>query len=215
MALAHYLDCGRVLERAGWVNPAFAHWQVRVALIHHRAARTADALAAARTHHERALAWGAPTALSRALRLLGMVTEGTPGIELLRQAVDIVETEGSRLELAHSLTELGRRLQRESLPEGDRLFRRGRRLAAELVNAPVDAGTGSPARTEQALTAGLTPAETRVAERAARGLSNREIAEELETSLRAVERHLTSSYRKFRITGREQLAHAMGMDSTR
>ncbi|SED62151.1 AAA family ATPase [Streptomyces sp. PAN_FS17] len=215
VALAHYLDCGRVLERAGWVNPAFAHWQVRVALIHHRAARTADALAAARSYHERALAWGAPTALSRALRLLGMVTEGAPGIELLRQAVDIVETEGSRLELAHALTELGRRLQRESLPEGDRLFRRGRRLAVELVNAPVDAGTGSPARTEQALTAGLTPAETRVAERAARGLSNREIAEELETSLRAVERHLTSSYRKFRITGREQLAHAMGMDATR
>ncbi|MBA2811328.1 AAA family ATPase [Streptomyces sp. KM273126] len=215
VALAHYLDCGRVLERAGWVNPAFAHWQVQVALNHHRAGRTAEALAVARSHHERAMAWGAPTTLSRARRLLGFVTEGPPGIELLRQAVDLVETEGSRLELAHALTELGRRLQRESVPDGDRLFRRGRRLAAELVNAPADTGTGTAARSARALAAGLTPAETRVAERAARGLSNREIAEELETSLRAVERHLTSSYRKFCITGREQLAHAMGTKETR
>ncbi|TXS34958.1 hypothetical protein EAO75_45650 [Streptomyces sp. uw30] len=213
-ALAHYLDCGRVLERAGWVNPAFAHWQIRVALIHHRAGRTAEALAAARTHHERALDWGASTMLSRALRLLGSITEGAAGIELLRQAVDTVETEGSRLELAHALTELGRRLQRQSAPQGDRLFRRGRGLADELLNAPSDAEPGS-VRPAQALAAGLTPAETRVAERAVRGLSNREIAKELDTSVRAVERHLTSSYRKFCITGREQLAHAMGMDETR
>jgi DNA-binding CsgD family transcriptional regulator len=214
LALAHYLDCGRVLERAGWVNPAFGHWQVRVALIHHRAGRTAEALAAARAHHESALAWGAPTALSRALRLLGMVTEGAPGIEFLRQAVDVVETEGNRLELARALTELGGRLRRDSVPEGDRIFRRGQGLAAELLRAPADAEPGG-ARPEQALAAGLTPAETKVAERAARGLSNREIAKELETSLRAVERHLTSSYRKFCITGREQLAQAMGMDETR
>lgn len=212
LALAHYLDCGRVLERAGWMNAAFAHWQVRVALIHHRAGRTAEALAAARTHHERALAWGAPTTLSRALRVLGVVTEGPPGTALLRQAVDLVETDGSRLELAHALVELGRRLQRESLPDGDRLARRGRRLTAELTDTRADSGTA--ARPARARTAGLTPAETKVAERAARGLSNREIAEELDTSLRAVERHLTNTYRKFRITGREQLAHAMGMDAT-
>ncbi|MFC4467018.1 AAA family ATPase [Streptomyces xiangluensis] len=215
VALAHYLDCGRVLERAGWVNPAFAHWQVRAALVQHRMGRTAQALAVARTHHRHALGWGAPTALSRALRLLGVVTDGAPGVELLRQAVDTVETEGSRLELAHALTELGRRLQQESIPEGDRLLRRGRRLAAELMNAPADTGHCTTTRPARALAAGLTPAETRVAERAARGLSNREIAEELETSLRAVERHLTSSYRKFSVTGREQLAEALGMDETR
>ncbi|MEV0642939.1 AAA family ATPase, partial [Streptomyces sp. NPDC050619] len=182
VALAHYLDCGRVLERAGWVNPALAHWQVRAALVQHRMGRTAEARAVARTHYEHALLWGAPTALSRALRLLGVVTDGSPGVELLRQAVDTVETEGSHLELAHALTELGRRLQQESVPEGDRLLRRGRRLAAELLNASADPGHGTMARPAHALAAGLTPAETRVAERAARGLSNKEIAEELETS---------------------------------
>ncbi|MFG2557052.1 AAA family ATPase [Streptomyces sp. NPDC048581] len=215
VALAHYLDCGRVLERAGWVNPAFAQWQVRAAMAQHRMGRTAEALAVARTHHEHALLWGAPTALSRALRLLGVVTEGAPGVEWLRQAVDTVETEGSRLELARALTALGRRLQQESVPEGDRLLRRGRRLAAELLDTPADTGHRTTPRPARALAAGLTPAETRVAERAARGVSNREIAEELETSLRAVERHLTSSYRKFSITGREQLAEALGLDETR
>ncbi|WP_328680851.1 AAA family ATPase [Streptomyces sp. NBC_00322] len=215
VALAHYLDCGRVMERAGWVNPAFAHWQVRAALVQHRMGRSAQALAVARTHHEHALRWGAPTALSRSLRLLGVVTDGAPGVALLRQAVDTVKTQGSRLELAHALTELGRRLQRESVPEGNRVFRRGRRMAAELLDAPADTGHGTTARPARAVAAGLTPAETRVAEHAARGLSNREIAAELETSLRAVERHLTSSYRKFSITGREQLAEAMGMDGTR
>ncbi|MFE6171382.1 AAA family ATPase [Streptomyces sp. NPDC056464] len=216
VALAHHLDCGRVLERAGWVNPAFAHWQVRAALVQHRMGRTAQALAMARTYHEHAVRWGAPTALSRALRLLGVVTDGAPGVELLRQAVDTVETDGSRLETAHALMELGRRLQQESVPEGDRLLRRGRRLAAELMNVPAESVhvTSASARPARALAAGLTPAETRVAERAARGLSNREIAEELQTSLRAVERHLTSSYRKFRITGRENLAEVMGMDGT-
>ncbi|GHH17123.1 AAA family ATPase [Streptomyces lanatus] len=215
VALAHYLDCARVLERAGWVNPAFAHWQVRAALVQHRMGRTAEALAAALTHHERARIWGAPSTLGRALRLLGVVTGGPRGVELLRQAVAVVETEGSRLELARALMELGRRLQEASAPEGDRLFRRGRRLAAELINASADAGTGTNARSARALAAGLTPAETRVAQRAARGLSNREIATELETSLRAVERHLTSSYRKLRVTGREQLARAMAMDESR
>ncbi|MFJ8630384.1 AAA family ATPase [Streptomyces sp. NPDC093568] len=215
VALAHYLDCGRVLERAGWVNPAFAHWQVRAALVQHRMGRTAQAVAMARTHHGHAVRWGAPSALSRALRLLGVVTDGAAGVELLRQAVDTVETRGSRLESAHALVALGRRLQRESVPEGEGLLRRGRRLAAELLNTPADTGRGAPARPARALAAGLTPAETRVAERAARGLSNREIAEELETSLRAVERHLTSSYRKFSITGREQLAEALGMDENR
>ncbi|MCI0385368.1 AAA family ATPase [Streptomyces sp. CNQ085] len=214
VALAHYLDCGRVLERAGWVNPALAHWQVRAALVQQRMGWTAQALAVARTHHEHALSWGAPSALSRALRLLGVVTDGAPGIELLRQAVETVGTEGSRLELAHALTELGRRLQQESVPEGDQLLRRGRRLAAELLSAP-DTGHGTTTRPARALAAGLTPAETRVAERAARGLSNREIAEELETSLRAVERHLTSSYRKFNITGRTQLAEIMRLDGSR
>ena len=51
----------------------------------------------------------------------------------------------------------------------------------------------------------LTPAELRVAELAAAGHSNPEIAQALFVSLRTVETHLTRSYAKLGIAGREQL----------
>ncbi|MDG9715503.1 AAA family ATPase [Streptomyces sp. DH24] len=210
VALAQYLDCGRVLERAGWLNPAIADWQVRAAFVQHRLGRTADAAATADECHERARTWGAPTMLGRTLRLRGTLTEGPRGVALLRQAVDILESGGNRFELAHALTALGKRLRRTSDAEGDRLLNRGRRLAVELQNAPSDIRSGMTARPVRAIVAGLTPAETKVAERAARGLSNREIATELGISMRAVERHLTSSYRKFGISGRDELARTLG-----
>jgi DNA-binding CsgD family transcriptional regulator len=55
----------------------------------------------------------------------------------------------------------------------------------------------------------LTPSEHRVAEMAAAGLSNREIAQALFVTLRTVEIHLTHSYRKLDITSRKQLARAL------
>jgi DNA-binding NarL/FixJ family response regulator len=48
-----------------------------------------------------------------------------------------------------------------------------------------------------------------VAEPAARGLSNREIAQNLFLSLRTVESHLTSAYRKLKIESRTNLAGAL------
>jgi len=51
--------------------------------------------------------------------------------------------------------------------------------------------------------------ERRVAERAAGGLSNREIAQNLFLSLRTVESHLTSAYRKLQIESRPHLAGAL------
>ncbi|KUN79046.1 hypothetical protein AQJ66_29685 [Streptomyces bungoensis] len=209
VALAHYLDCGRVLERAGWLNPAIADWQARTALVQHRLGRSAEAIGTAEVCHERARVWGAPTLLGRSLRVLGTVTEGPRGRALLEQAVDILGTGGSRLEFAHALAALGARLQRTSDAAGDRLLNRGRRLAAELRNRTADIGPGSapPAR---AVAVGLTPAETRVAERAAQGLGNAAIARELGIGVRAVEMHLTSSYRKFGISGRRELSSALG-----
>ncbi|MGW2364072.1 AAA family ATPase [Streptomyces sp. NPDC001667] len=57
---------------------------------------------------------------------------------------------------------------------------------------------------------GLTVAELRVAVRAARGMTNRAIATELSVTLRTVELHLTKAYRKLGITGRAELALALG-----
>ena len=51
----------------------------------------------------------------------------------------------------------------------------------------------------------LTPSERRVADLAAEGMSNREIAQELYVTPKTVEVHLSSSYRKLEIGGGREL----------
>jgi DNA-binding CsgD family transcriptional regulator len=52
----------------------------------------------------------------------------------------------------------------------------------------------------------LTPRERQVAERAARGLASRAIAEELSLSVRTVDNHLRNAYAKLGVAGRDELA---------
>jgi DNA-binding NarL/FixJ family response regulator len=52
----------------------------------------------------------------------------------------------------------------------------------------------------------LTPAESRVAELAAQGLSNKEIAQALVVTVSTVEFHLSKTYAKLGIRSRAQLA---------
>jgi DNA-binding NarL/FixJ family response regulator len=56
----------------------------------------------------------------------------------------------------------------------------------------------------------LTPSERRVAELAAQGPTNREIAQALFVTPKTVEVHLSHVYRKFGISSRSQLASALG-----
>ena len=60
-----------------------------------------------------------------------------------------------------------------------------------------------------AVTAGLTPAQARVAHLVVAGLSNQEIASTLYMSTRSVESHLTKIYREFGVRSRGQLIAAM------
>ena len=56
---------------------------------------------------------------------------------------------------------------------------------------------------------GLTPAQTRVAELVAAGLTNPEIARELHMSLRTVESHLSRVYQEYGVRSRSQLTAAL------
>ena len=58
--------------------------------------------------------------------------------------------------------------------------------------------------------ASLTAAERRVAALAAEGLTNRQIAEQLVVSVKAVEWHLSNVYRKLEIRSRKALVPSLG-----
>lgn len=72
------------------------------------------------------------------------------------------------------------------------------------------------ARPRRALLRGpgaLTPRERQIAELAAAGRSNREVAEAIFVTVRNVEFHLTRAYDKLGIDGREGLARALSAAS--
>jgi DNA-binding CsgD family transcriptional regulator len=55
----------------------------------------------------------------------------------------------------------------------------------------------------------LTPSERRIADLAATGQQNREIAQALFVTMATVEFHLRNAYRKLGISSRTQLSHAL------
>jgi DNA-binding NarL/FixJ family response regulator len=76
--------------------------------------------------------------------------------------------------------------------------------------AELRAAGGRPRRRRTTGPAALTPSERRVAELAAGGLLNREIAETLVVTLATVEYHLRNAYRKLDIASRVELGEALG-----
>jgi DNA-binding NarL/FixJ family response regulator len=82
-----------------------------------------------------------------------------------------------------------------------------RLVAQGAVYRPVNGG--QEPREREADKVGLTPSEQRVLEALARGLSNKEIAEELWLTRQTVKFHLTNIYRRLGVTNRtEAVRHA-------
>jgi len=177
--------------------------------------RTDEAAELAREELKLARQWGAPRPIGIALRVLGLVHGGRRGEAQLRHAVTVLEPSGAQLEHARALIDLGGMLRRANRRADAREpLRRGLELAyragaAGLVKHAQDelAATGTRPRT-LALTGveALTPSERRVARMAAEGMANKEIAQALFVTVKAVEVHLSSAYRKLQIKSRTQLA---------
>ena len=148
------------------------------------------------------------------------------GLELLNESVALLRDSPAKLELAHSLVELGgalrragrRRAAREPLREGLALAQRcGAAVLAEAANQELIVSGARPRRERLAGPEALTPSERRVAELAASGMQNREIAQALFVTTKTVGTHLAHIYQKLGLSGqqaRELLGERLQADAS-
>jgi DNA-binding CsgD family transcriptional regulator len=216
-ALDAFFACGEAATRVLVTNPGLFHWRSEAGVAALRLGRRDEAAELITKECELAERFGAPRAIGVALRAAALLERGDAAIAMLRSAALLHEDCGARVEQAHTLTELGGAIRRAGVPGDARTVLRdairiadatgaravGRRAREELVRA----GGRAPNAGES--TGDLTPSERRVAELAAGGRTNREIANELFVTVKAVEWHLGNVYRKLDVRGRRQLAGAL------
>lgn len=214
-AVTLYLAAG---ERAAGrdVHPDVAPWRAGAVLTMVRAGRR-DVRELAVAHHEEALRSGSPYAVSVALRTLATADANGQRLPLLREAkASLAGIEAGRL-AAQIDTDIAGLLILSHDPaaeaEAVELLRAAERYADEQdlwplksrIRRLLDRLGLAPRPGSSEVLATLTRAERRVAGLAADGLTNREIAEDLVVSVKAVEWHLSRVYRKLGIRSRRAL----------
>jgi DNA-binding CsgD family transcriptional regulator len=213
-ALEAFLAAGRGLTELLMVNPALLAWRSEAGLAARRLGRHDQARSLIAEELALAERFGAPRAIGTARHAAGLLARGEAAVELQRSAADTLGTCGARVEHARALIDLGAAVRRAGRPGEARGTLRKALVLAEAAGADVLAQrardelrlaggrAGAPAGTPHD---GLTPGERRVAELAAAGESNRQIADALFVTVRAVEWHLGNTYRKLEIRGRGEL----------
>jgi DNA-binding CsgD family transcriptional regulator len=167
---------------------------------------------------DRARAAGVPRALGLALRTSALV-EDDRRLELLDEAVGVLEQSQSTLALAQVLVDQGRQMRQTGRRTAAQTpLRRGLQLADRMGAAPLAetareelrAAGARPRRAAHTGADALTPSERRVAELAADGLTTPEIAQALFVTPKTIQTHLTHCYRKLDISSRRELPAALG-----
>jgi DNA-binding CsgD family transcriptional regulator/tetratricopeptide (TPR) repeat protein len=216
--LEEMLEAGRRFEGLGGRNPAFLAWRSQAALALLQLGKRDEARPLAAEELELARVWGAPRALGAALRVAGLVEGGEQGLALLEGAVEVLADSPAKLEHAKARAELGAALRRANRrSEAREQLRHAVELATICGAVPLAAraetellATGArPRRIALSGVDSLTPSERRVAQMAAEGHTNREVAQALFVSQKTVEVHLSSVYRKLEIRSRSQLPAAL------
>jgi DNA-binding CsgD family transcriptional regulator len=212
------LQVGETVRLIPFDNPSGVPWRSWAA----EGLRLLDRNDEARTLADEELAlarrWGDPHAIGASLRVLGLLEGSQGGIALLREAVEVLARSEARLEHARALVDLGAALRRanqrtearEWLREGVDLAQRlGAFGLAEQANEEIAATGARPRKILQTGLDALTATERRVAQLAAEGMTNKEIAQTLFVTIKTVEVHLSSAYRKLEISSRAQLDKAL------
>jgi DNA-binding CsgD family transcriptional regulator len=217
--LADLLDCDR--EQMGPLASIALLWRTDAALA--LAVRGERGQARSLAEEQLTLARQAEVTrpLGVALRTLGLLSEGEQARRLLSEAVEVLERSSARLEHARALVELGASIRRhgqrgaarEQLSAGYELARRcGSRVLLERAGEELAAAGVRLRRPALSGKHALTASERRVAQMAASGMSNPQIAQALFVTRKTIEMHLGHAYQKLDVKGREQLAAALAAE---
>jgi DNA-binding CsgD family transcriptional regulator len=217
--LADLLSCGERYECPANRSPSLWSWRSDAALVLHTLGARARAEQVAAEELGLARAFGGPRAVGVALRAVGLITSGDEGLALLDEAATVLARSGAVLEHARALIDLGGALRhrgrrtdaRQPLRDGlDAAVRCGADLLVERARDELAATGAHPKRERLTGPDALTPSERRVAQLAAQGRSNPEIAQALFVTRRTVETHLTHAYQKLGVSSRDDLSAAIG-----
>jgi DNA-binding CsgD family transcriptional regulator len=218
-ALEVLLDCGRRLTDAGVRNPVFAPWWLEAVCVLDELGRAQDGVELAEYGEQTARDWGTAEAAGLGLLARGVTTSGREGLDLLAHAVEVLAATPARLSHARAEYLFGKALLAMDDAKGARAHLRG---AVDLTVRCGYLALGATARELLVVAGGrmrelsgrrsdvLSTAERRVAALAMAGASNRQIAETLFVTLRTVETHLSSIYRKLGVHLRTELPAALG-----
>jgi DNA-binding CsgD family transcriptional regulator len=213
-ALDAFSTAGRGLTDLLIINPAVLPWRSEAGLAAQRLGRHDLARSLIADELRLAERFGAPRAIGVAARAAALLERGEAAVERLRAACDTLAGCGAVVEHTRALVDLGAAIRRAGRPVEARETLRDAVAAAEAAGALALARrgrdelrvAGGRARQAAGLAGGLTPSEHRVAELAAAGQTNRQIADTLFLTVKSVEWHLGNTYRKLDIRGRGELA---------
>ncbi|WP_328661976.1 LuxR C-terminal-related transcriptional regulator [Nocardia salmonicida] len=209
-ALPDFERCGALMRDWGLDLPQLVPWRNDLAetyLAMGRPEAAGDYMNEHLRHLERTAKLHRTRGVS--LRLLALTTTGENRVRLLGSAAAIARDNDDKYELARALGELGVAYDTLGQPRRAQALRRtATRLIKETtaggsrVSEPVAVAIEDDVRggAEQ-----LSTAERRVAELAAAGMRNKEVAVELGITMSTVEQHLTHVYRKLRVKRRTEL----------
>lgn len=219
-ALADFLSCGELAVGWGLDRPTLVPWRTGAAAarLGGTSPRDEGRSEARRLLQEQLAATGAGPSGERgaALRLLAAAGRSAGREQVLEEAVAVLEAAGDRYGTARALADLAR------VHAGARRHRRALATARQALTLAVDCGADALATTlrahctadpdpERGRTAAvLTAGERRVAELAAAGLTNREIAQRLHITASTAEQHLTRVFRKLGVRDRTSLPASLG-----
>ena len=211
------LRCGQHLRALRIENPAFCPWRSRAALAQAALGRRVAGRELADEELDRARRYGAPSAVGVALRARALIEDGPAALELLAEAVAALAGSQARLSTPAHWSTTGRRCAGR-VPAATRARRCEKgstrpgaagRCRSPRGRTPSSRRSAAPAQDARRRVEALTPSERRVADLAAGGMANAEIAQSLFVTVKTVETHLGRTYRKLDIPGRGGLAAAL------